>query len=269
MRKFLAAVLAALCVPLPLFSWGGEGHDLVARIAQAELTPKVRAKVDAILGPNVTIVSISSWADSIRRQRDQTGPWHYIDIPIDQPHLNMARDCPKGDCVIQAIANFRAALKNPATPAEQRKEALMFLVHFIGDMHQPLHSSDNKDKGGNDVRVLIAGAERPSNLHSAWDSGFLGRMGKEDDLYPAMLQEAEKNRKKWSKGSVQQWAEESHQEAVDVTYGKLPVKPVAGTPNTTPIPLDAAYEQAADPVIKMQIEKAGDRLARVLNDTLK
>jgi hypothetical protein len=269
MRKFLATVLAAFCLPLPAFSWGPEGHSLVARIAQAQLSKKVRAKVDAILGPKDTIVSISSWADSLRHDRPEASPWHYVDIPIDAPHLDMARDCPKGDCVIQAIANFRAELKNPATPPEKRKEALMFLVHFVGDMHQPLHSSDNKDKGGNDVKVMLAGADHPGNLHGAWDSGILSRVGKEDDIYPALLKEALKNRKQWSKGTVESWAEESHQVAIDVVYGKLPIKPVAGTPNTTPIPLDAAYQQAAVPVIEMQIEKAGDRLARLLNETLK
>ncbi len=257
------------CLPTPALPWGGEGHDLVARIAQAQLTAKVRAKVDAILGPGVTIVSISSWADQVRRDRQESAAWHYIDIPIDQPHLDMARDCPKGDCVIGAITRFRAQLKDPATPADKRKEALEFIVHFVGDMHQPLHSSDNKDKGGNDVRTQVPGADRPGNLHSVWDGTILGHMGTEDELYPGMLQEALKNRKKWSKGSVEQWAEESHKAAVDVTYGKLPVKPVAGVRNETPITIDASYEEAARPVIRQQIEKAGDRLARVLNETLK
>jgi hypothetical protein len=268
MRRFLATILAAFCLPASAFCWGVEGHALVARIALAQLSAKVRAKVDAILGPGATVVSISSWPDTIRRERPETAPWHFVDIPIDQPHLDMARDCPKGDCVIQAIARFRAALKNPATPPAERKEALMFLVHFVGDMHQPLHCSDNQDKGGNDVKVTL-GDRRQTNLHSAWDTGMLTRMGKEDDLFPALLKEARKNRKKWSQGTVESWAEESHQLAIDITYGKLPVKPVAGTPNTTPIPLDAAYEQAADPVIRVQIEKAGDRLARVLNEALK
>ncbi len=267
MRKLLATALAVFCLPLPAYCWGPVGHDLVARIAQAQLSKKVRAKVDAILGPGVTIVSISSWPDTIRRERPETAGWHFIDIPIDQPHLDMARDCPKGNCVIHAIANFRAALKDPATPADKRKEALMFVVHFVGDMHQPLHSSDNKDKGGNDVHVTLA--DRPGNLHGAWDSGILGRMGTEDDLFPTLMAEALKNRKKWSQGTVESWAEESHQAAIDVTYGKLPTKPVAGAPNATPIPLDAAYEKAAAPVIRMQIEKAGDRLARVLNEALK
>jgi hypothetical protein len=240
----------------------------VARIAQAQLSAKVRAKVDAILGPGATIVSVSSWPDTIRRDRPETASWHFVDIPIDQPHLDMARDCPKGECVLDAIARFRAALKDPATPPAARKEALMFVIHFVGDMHQPLHSSDNKDKGGNDVHVSLDG--RQTNLHSVWDTAMLSRMGKEDELYPGLLKEARKNRKNWSKGTVESWAGESHRIAVDVTYGKLPVRPVAGAPNTaTPIQLDAAYEQAADPVIRVQIEKAGDRLARVLNEALR
>ena len=90
MRKF-AAILLCGCVSA--FGWGGEGHSLVARIAWDELTPAVRAKVSEILGPGVAIQSVASWADQVRNQRRETGPWHYIDIPIDQPHLDMARDC--------------------------------------------------------------------------------------------------------------------------------------------------------------------------------
>ncbi|MDR3701607.1 MAG: S1/P1 nuclease [Candidatus Sulfopaludibacter sp.] len=260
MRKLLAAAL--VCGVLPAYGWGPEGHNLVTRIAVAELTPAAQAKVREILGPDQTLVSISSWADQVRRQRANTGPWHYIDIPIDQPHMDMARDCPKDDCVVAQIAIQRALMVNPSATAEQRKEALMFVVHFVGDMHQPLHCSDNKDKGGNDVHVVLF--DRPGNLHSTWDSGLLSRMGKEDDLFPAMLKEAQKRRKKWSKGSVADWAEESHKAAQKTVYGKLPPEPKG-----TPEPLGAAYEAAADPVIRVQIEKAGDRLARVLNDTLK
>jgi len=267
MRRFVAAALAAFLLPASGLCWGPEGHALVARIAQAELSAKVRARVDAILGPGATLASIASWPDTVRRERPATAPWHFIDIPIDQPHLDMARDCAKGDCVIQAIARFRAELKDPTTPPVQRKEALMFVVHFVGDMHQPLHCSDNKDKGGNEVSVTLDG--RKTNLHSAWDSGMLGHMGKEDELYPGLLKEARKNRRKWSQGTVESWAEEAHQASIDVTYGKLPVKPVAGVAGATPIRLDDAYEQAARPLIRMQIEKAGDRLARVLNETLK
>jgi hypothetical protein len=259
MRKLLVSIL---CGCLPAFGWGGEGHSLIARIAWVQLTPVVQARVSEILGPNVTLQSIASWADTVRNQRRETGPWHYIDIPIDKPHLDMARDCPKGDCVISKIEDFQRVLKDPATPPVQRREALMFLVHFVGDMHQPLHSSDNKDKGGNDVHVMFG--DRPQNLHSVWDSGLLAKIGKEDDVFPALSADSMKHRKRWARGSVESWAEQAHKDAVKITYGKLP-KSADGKP----VAITAAYEAQADPLIKLQLEKAGARLARVLNENLK
>jgi S1/P1 Nuclease len=262
MRKLLVSIL---CGALPAFGWGGEGHDLIARLAWVQLTPTVQARVTEILGPNVTIQSIASWADNVRNQRRETGPWHYIDIPIDKPHLDMTRDCPKGDCVIAKIEDFQKILKDPATPPVQRKEALMFLVHFVGDMHQPLHCSDNNDQGGNKVIVAFGdhAGDRPYNLHSLWDSGLLGKMPKEDDLFAVYSKESIRHAKKWARGSVEEWAEENHKVAQKITYGKLPKEP-AGTPE----PIDAAYEKKADAVIQVQIEKAGARLARVLNEAL-
>ena len=259
MRRF--GFFAALAACAPLCAWGPEGHDLVARIAEAQLTPAVRARVAEILGPGVTMASVSSWADQIRRTRSETAPWHYIDIPIRQAHLDMARDCPKGDCVIDKIADFRKSLADPATPAAARREALLFLIHFIGDMHQPLHCSDNGDKGGNEVHVVFL--EHPYNLHSVWDGGLLSRMGTEEQLLPGWSKESERRARKFARGTVEEWAEESHKAAVKVVYGKLP-KAAPGQPAV----LDAKYEAAADPVIRLQIERAGARLARVLNEAL-
>src|SRR5438105_5211020 len=102
MREFVLMALACA----PLFGWGGEGHKLVARIAYEQLTPAARAQVAAILSPGDTLPSIAGWADDVRRQRAETGPWHYIDIPITEKHLDMARDCPKGDCILVKIAEF-------------------------------------------------------------------------------------------------------------------------------------------------------------------
>jgi hypothetical protein len=260
MKKRIAVTLLAW--QLPLFGWGGEGHDLVARIADAQLTPIARAKVAEILGPGVTMASVSSWADMVRRDRANTALWHYVDIPINQKHLNMERDCPKGQCVIKVIEDFEVTLRDPNATPVQRKEALMFLIHFVGDMHQPLHSSDNKDKGGNDVHVMFG--DRPQNLHSVWDSGLLAKIGKEDDVFPALSADSMKHRKRWARGSVESWAEQAHKDAVKITYGKLP-KSADGKP----VAITAAYEAQADPLIKLQLEKAGARLARVLNENLK
>lgn len=255
------AVVALFASSVTALAWGPEGHSLISRIAEAQLTPAARARVAAILAPGQTLASVASWADEVRRSRPATAPWHYIDIPIDQPHLDMARDCPKEGCVVSAIADLRRTLLNPATPADQQREALMFLVHFIGDMHQPLHCSDNKDRGGNGVRVVFH--ERQTNLHSVWDSGLLSRLAPADELFPALSAESMHRKKKWSKGTVEQWAEQSHRAAQKVVYGRLP-KVAAGTP----VPLDADYEKTADPLVRTQLEKAGARLARVLNETL-
>src|ERR1039458_5368808 len=230
------AVMVILCGSLPAFGWGPEGHDLVARLAAAHLTPAAAARVAEILGSGTTMQAISSWPDQIRRERAATGPWHYIDIPIDKPHLDMARDCPKGDCVIAKIEDFRKALNDPAIAPAARREDLMFLIHFVGDMHQPLHSSDNKDKGGNDVHVEFFG--RRTNLHSVWDSGLLGRMGTEDQLFGALSTESARRARKWSKGTVEDWAEQAHKAAQKTVYGRLP-KVAAGAP----VPIDAAYEK--------------------------
>jgi hypothetical protein len=153
-------------------------------------------------------------------------------------------------------------MKDPATPVEQRREALMFLIHFIGDLHQPLHSSDNHDRGGNSVPVLFH--DRQTNLHSVWDSGLLGRLAPEEGLFPVLSLESAKRRKSWSKGTVTEWAEESHKVGRKLAYGKLPK-----VPQSTPILIDAAYETAADPAIRQQIERAGARLAMVLNAELR
>ncbi|HEY1495948.1 MAG TPA: S1/P1 nuclease [Candidatus Solibacter sp.] len=247
---------------MPAFGWGPEGHNLVARLAAARLTPAAAARVAQILGPGNTLASVSSWADSVRRARAESGPWHYIDIPINKPHLDMERDCAKGDCVIVKIEDFEKVMVNPAVTPVQRKEALMFLVHFVGDMHQPLHCSDNKDRGGNDVKLEFFG--RPSNLHSVWDSGLLGRMGTEDAMFAKLDRDlTPKRARKFEKGTVENWADQIHKTAQKTTYGRLP-KAAAGVPAK----IDAKYEHEADELIQLELEKGGARLARVLNSTL-
>jgi hypothetical protein len=261
MRSALFPCLLALAAPV--FGWGPEGHSLVARIADAQLTSAARARVLEILGPGKSMASVASWPDEVRRARNESALWHYVDVPIEKSHLDMERDCAKGDCVVSAIARFRQQMHDPSASPDQRREALMFVIHFIGDMHQPLHSSDNHDKGGNAVQVLFH--DRRTNLHSLWDSGLLGRLAPEDQLFPKLSEEATRRRKKYGHGNVTAWAEESHKVARKIVYGKLP----KATAPDAPIVISPAYEIAADPVILRQLERAGDRLAAVLNAELK
>jgi hypothetical protein len=258
MRQWV--VFVCLAVVPRAYGWGPEGHNLVARLAAARLTPRAAAKVAQILGPNTTLASISSWADQVRPARRETGPWHYVDIPIDKPHLDMKRDCIEGNCVIVKIEEFQRTVADSRMSAQQRKEALQFLVHFVGDMHQPLHCSDNHDKGGNDVKLEFLA--RPTNLHSLWDSGLLARMGTEDALFTQLNGElTPKRTKSFAKGDVRKWAEQSHRAGQVVVYGKLP--------KGDAIKLSESYEQSADPVVREQIERAGARLAKLLNAALK
>jgi hypothetical protein len=254
--------LSLVLLSTPAFAWGPVGHSLVARIAESQLTPAARARVAEILGPGRTMASVASWADEVRSTRRETAPWHFVDIPIDQTRFDPARDCPKDDCVVTQIARLRAVLRDPAASAADRREALQFLIHFIGDMHQPLHSSDNQDRGGNTVPIQFHG--RRTNLHSLWDSGMLTRLGSEEQIFPALSQEAARRRKSWAKGTVAGWAEESHSVGRKMVYGQLP-KPGEGAVVT----VEARYEATAGPVLRHQLERAGARLAMALNADLR
>ena len=260
MRPLLCLFLISLSQPAE--AWGPEGHRLVARIADSQLSALVRARVLEILGPSKAMASVASFADQVRSARPPTAPWHFIDIPLDKPRLDMERDCAKGNCIVSAIVRLRQALRDPATDAAQRTEALMFLIHFVGDLHQPLHCSDNHDRGGNDVHVQFH--DNPTNLHSLWDSGLLGQLPAEDLLFPDLSSESAKHRKGWSKGTVTNWAEEAHGVGTNFVYNKLP--PAAAG---TPVMIDAAYEAEAGPIIRDGLERAGARLATVLNSDLK
>jgi hypothetical protein len=152
----------------PVFAWGAEGHEIVALIAARELSPSARAQVAHLLGSTAMMVHESNWADEIRDQRPETGPWHYVDIPLRAPGYDARRDCPDRDCVVAQIENDQRILANRKLGDGVRAEALRFLIHFIADVHQPLHAGDNEDRGGNQVRVVM-GRER-ANLHRIWDA---------------------------------------------------------------------------------------------------
>jgi hypothetical protein len=256
MRKLI--LLGLVVFTGPAFGWGTLGHKLVARIAESQLTPQARAGVQAILANGETMASVASWADEIRSKRPNTSGWHFVDIPITAPRMDLARDCPAAGCVASKVEDFRKQLADPSLPASSRHEALLFLIHFVGDLHQPLHASDNNDKGGNGVKIQFY--DKQTNLHSLWDSGLLARMGSEDELFAALSAQARKKAAKWSKGGAAEWANKTHDVSKKVTYGKLP-KVAAGTV----VPVSATYERAAQPVIREQLERGGVHLAMILN----
>ncbi len=236
--------------------WGPEGHRLVAELAAARLDSAARAEIDSLLGGE-SMAAVSSWADSIRSFRRWTAPLHYVDIPLGASAYDSARDCPRGRCVIQAIAEERRTLADRSASRRARAEALRFLIHFLGDLEQPLHCEDHHDRGGNSVRVTFFG--RPTNLHAVWDSGILEESGlTEADLLNSLTARMDSmDLRPMEKGTVVQWAEQSHGLATGA-YDRLPSDRVLGP----------AYEKAELGVVDLQLIRGAVRLAEVLNEAL-
>ena len=208
-----------------------------------------------------TIDDVASWADDYRRHHPQTGPWHYINIPLEDSKLDMTRECPNSNCVIAKTEQFLAVLKDPRADRAKKAEALKFVIHFIGDLHQPLHDENDDDRGGNRRRVIFDGHR--DNLHWVWDTGLLRDIDRDPEMLAAHLEVriTGEARKEWEKGSIEDWALEAHKLAQSVAYGDLgKVRPAVVT---------HTYEQKADAIVELQLEKAGVRLAFVLDQALR
>jgi len=248
-------VLFLLAAPWA-WSWGQEGHRITAQIAERRLSAKALAAVRQILGPNRSLADIANLADEVRNQHPETAPWHYVDIPLTATSLDRAKYCPNDQCVIGAIERFQRELAAPGLSPERRYEALYYIVHFVGDLHQPLHCADRDDRGGNDVPVEFQG--QAMNLHQVWDSGIINSMHLDGEKLRRLGKISRRRRRAWGRGTPGQWAMESHDLARDVAY-RFP------EPGMDPVVLDRNYERRAASVVRTQLAKAGYRLAYALN----
>ncbi len=151
-------------------AWGADGHRIIAAIAQSNLNPAAANEVARLLQqePGATLVSISTWADEHRNPT--TAAWHYVNFPKSDCQYVKERDCPNGKCVIEAIRKQSRVLQTE-TNDEKRLTALKYLVHLVGDVHQPLHAGWGEDQGGNTYQLQAL--MRGSNLHSWWDTGMI------------------------------------------------------------------------------------------------
>jgi hypothetical protein len=247
-----ACLFVALAVTAthPAFAWGDEGHEIIALIAEQYLDPAARAKVAMLLAADTDtltahdIASEATWADRYRdSDRDTTKvryegtrEWHFVDIELVQPNLTSAcfghpplppripaSKGPPRACVVDKINQFAVELGNPATSATEQLLALKFLLHFVGDVHQPLHVADDHDAGGN-KKLVAAGGLRPGNLHRYWDVEFVERLGTDPRQVAESLigNISEKQRQEWSSGKSADWALEAFALARDNAYALLP-----------------------------------------------
>ncbi len=262
---FLALAASALA-PSSACAWGNEGHQIIALIAYDRLTPAARAEVADLLGGDArpTLEDVSTWADYIRLTRPDTAPWHYVNIEITASGYNAATDCPVSNCVVAQVERDARIIADHQLAKPVRAEALRFLIHFVGDLHQPLHCADNHDRGGNEVAVLI-GTEQ-TNLHAVWDTDVVAALGQDPEHVASALgaQIMPADEPSWSRGSPVAWANESFGIAKHAIYSSL--RGEGGT--EAPIILPSDYAARMRPVTATQLKRAGVRLARLLNEGL-
>ncbi|WP_342709898.1 S1/P1 nuclease [Bradyrhizobium sp. B124] len=270
-------------------AWGDEGHEVVALVAQSFLDGDVRKRVNALLAADTDpltahdIASAATWADKYRdanvnNSRERTRQWHFVDIEITAPNFDEAcfnhppvpnstpaSDGTETDCVVDKIQQFAAELANPATDIEEQVAALKFLLHFVGDVHQPLHSSDDHDRGGNAKRVSATGLSA-GNLHHFWDTEFVDQLGPDSrtiasDLIGHITKEQQTL---WQAGKPDDWAKEASALSKDDAYGQLPAPNAHGS-----FRLTEDYVTTATNDVAIQLSRAGVRLAMILNQALR
>jgi len=273
----LALAAVALLQPLSAHAWGNTGHKLVARVAEAYLTPAARAQITSLLSGDPagkTLPGVAVWADKIKEApRDglkNTRQWHFVDIPRKETNYDAARDCKasdEGDCVIQAIDRERTVLADTHASASDRRDALKFIVHLVGDLHQPLHCSNDNDRGGNDEPCSFNGLV--TNLHSVWDTDIINAAALADHLTDIayakrLVKSLPADVSTIQSGSTTDWALEAHRLADTNAYD---IPPATGSPKLHR--LKHAYLTKNRPVVEAQLAKAGARLAGILNAALK
>ncbi len=242
-------------------AFGPDGHRIVGELAERQLTPDARAQVRRLLASEAepTLAAIANWADEVRSDEvwRWTAPLHYVNFPRDGGCRYQARrDCRNQRCVVAAIQRYARVLGARRGSVDERAQALRFLVHFVGDIHQPLHAGYGDDRGGNTFQIFYAG--RGSNLHALWDGGILRSARRDWQAHAEVLaQRRTVAEHTWSRDAAQHWAEEScrlidRAEIYPASPGRLP----------------AGYVERQLPVVERQLVVAGARLAALLNALL-
>jgi len=296
-QRLLCALLLAIT---PAFAWGPTGHHIVAIIAEQRLSLESREKIHKLLlDGKYSMVEISTCADQIRGNPRgaptpadvmcrslagevpaTNGTWHYIDIPVPTKSKTLDPFCKDDNCVTAKIKSFSEILRTSKDDS-QRRQALLFLVHFVGDIHQPLHAAERAcDRGGNSEHVnFIADGQKESNvaLHHVWDTSEVELAMKRDRItdervYAGILMAGIKpaDAEKWVRASVEQIAWESYKLAVTKVYRGIPFQNFCDNQKPAPLVTDLTrgYENSGSKVVREQLQKGGVRLAAILENDL-
>ncbi len=254
-------LIALLVFPSLALAWGPDGHRIVADIADKHLTDKSRQAIGELLD-NQSLEDVADWADEVRKEKPEWSPWHFVDIPFDAKAYDAQRDGKKGNNVIDKITHYAEVLSDRHETRAKRAESLKLLVHFVGDVHQPMHCITRDDSGGNARLVFFLDQARAVNLHSVWDSTILRHTlnGASDKVFAAAIDAriSSADAKRLSTGTPEAWANESHEVAVKDAYDGVPA-------DGAPPKLGENYVKRAEDDVRSQLAKAGLRLAALLN----
>jgi hypothetical protein len=264
MTRFTLAAIGALSiasaaniVASPAHAWGKTGHRITGKIATHYLTEEAKAAIAALIGPE-SLAEASTYADEMRSNpsefwQETAGPFHYV--TLQEPHDYHATDCPPEGDAMSALEDFTATLKSDSSTREEKQLALRFIVHIIGDLHQPLHvgSAALDDRGGNDVKVVFFGEQ--SNLHRVWDSGLVDHQQLSYSEFSHWLQRkiTDEQAQSWASPDPYQWINESSK-LRDEVY-----------PKTDEPYLSWDYVYNYTPVMKQRLQQGGVRIAAYLN----
>lgn len=271
MRRLLAAVFLLICAPSHVLAWGELGHRTVAEIATRYLSEHSAAEVEDLIGGGPhTMAAVSVWADAIRDNvRPETYGWHVVEIPANGVRYDRARDCKNDNCIVEKIKEFTRVLGDRSAGKRLRTEALQFLIHFVGDLHMPLHAFAPLN---HPVGAWVRIGETTDKLHYWWDDEFVDALGFDSSELGNKLatQITADERKEWEKGTSEDWANESFQITHEfaIRHGLLDVR-WDGVSENKPIVLPTSVLDEVKPIVAQRLKMAGVRLAWLLNEALK
>ena len=296
MKKHLAvALVASLISAGQAMAWGQEGHSIIGELAQRHLPSNTLDAMKKLLGGEVSLASIASWADDYKftTEGSYTKILHYVDIDVTQASYQ-ATDCQdhgKPGCLVSAIPDQIAVIRDHSKSDAERKTALLLLVHFMGDLEQPLHAANNGDDGGGNALWVHLNAKRPDNktwfnramkFHEMWDSGLINLRvyawgTYADEIDKAGLPTVEPG--PYDMARIAEWASQTHCDGIEAYRLLVPSLPkgpdgqcttVEGSKvpsaneQTSPLDIDNKYTDAATPIVTKQLATGGARLAAVL-----
>jgi hypothetical protein len=260
------SLLIVLQTASPAWAWGRLGHRVISRLAEKQLSPEAKAAIAELLEPGESLADTSLWADEVRGRMRNTAPWHYVDVPLDEPKYDarFSGDVSSKGCVVDKINEFRKVIGDKSKSIEDRRFALRFLIHCVEDMHQPCRVGDNHDKGGNNTQVRWY--DRGSNMRRVWDGSIIERAGTTEAFWLNDLASLDtpENRTAWMSGTPEDWATESLLAAREAYQD-----PQTGQRIKSGTKLGDAYQAKNLPVARQRLAQAGMRLAMVLNEAFK